>query len=119
MNEGPQSNETWSVPASSVRRPSTSRQRLRAIALWTSRVVGTIGAIVLAAMGPFRERSLDLPLPHDVRVGLFRNGAPMHWTCDEGHDHWSIPFWMGSLLVAAPTFALWLVATKKKRDHQA
>jgi hypothetical protein len=114
---GPPSNETWSVPASTVRPPPTWRRRARAIVVWTLRVVGTLAAVTLAAMGPFRQRSLDLPLPHDVRVGLFRNGAPVHWTCDEGHDHWSIPFWMGALLVAVPTSALWLVAADK-RDPQ-
>jgi hypothetical protein len=90
---------------------------VRAIVVWTLRIVGTLGAIALAAMGPYRERSLDLPLPHELRVGLFKNGGPLHWTCPEGHDHWSIPFWMGALLVAIPTFALWLVSPKK-RDHQ-
>lgn len=114
MDEGPHSNETWSVPASSVHAPTPLRRRVRAIVVWTLRVVGTIGAIALAAMGPYRDRSLDLPLPHDVRVGLFGNGAPMHWTCDEGHDHWSIPFWMGALLVAVPTIVLWFVAAKKR-----
>jgi hypothetical protein len=54
------------------------------------------------------ERSMDVPIPNsEVRPGFYQNGWPVHWTCSAGHDHWSLPYWMGTLALAGLTALAW------------
>ena len=91
-----------SAPQPSVTTPSRWRVRLLLVVV----IVITVGTIVFGVMGFVRDSSFDLPLPHDIRLGFHQNGWPLRWTCPVGHDHWSLPYWSGTL--AFSLFTLWI-----------
>lgn len=95
---------TW---VASVR--STGRAEVRRAPRWLRilRAMGFLAAGVLAMVGFFRERSLDLDLGDDSpHLGFHGQQLPQAWICPEGHQHYSIPFWMGGLLIALTAAAL-------------
>jgi hypothetical protein len=71
--------------------------------------------LVLGSLGAFWERSLDVPWDN-LRLGFFGNRLPAVWVCDSGHQHYSIPFWLGAVLVAIPTALLWLTGARPRRQ---
>jgi hypothetical protein len=97
---------------------STARAEVRRAPRWRRilRAIGLLGAGGLAMVGFFRERSLDLALDGELpHFGLHGQQLPHAWICPEGHQHYSIPYWMGGLLVALPAAALGLVRPLKSR----
>lgn len=89
-----------SVPVPSVKpRVSTLRRRL----LLAAAIVTMLGGVAFTVMGFVRTTSMDVPWGN-LRIGFYQNGAPERWTCPQGHDHWSAPYWAGAvclLLVSA------------------
>jgi hypothetical protein len=81
---------------------------------WIARILRGIGLVAaggLTVFGFFWKRSLDLDLdlglgeasPH---LGFHGQRLPESWVCSEGHQHYSIPFWMGGLILALAAVAL-------------
>jgi hypothetical protein len=104
--------DTWarSLPRSELARPKASKK------LWVARVAGVLGICLFTVMGITWEPSWDLPWhgsSGNERYGFFRNGLPRIWTCDDGHDHYSLPFWAGAVACAVPTALWWLVWPRK------
>src|SRR5258706_12182988 len=85
-----------SAPIASAPRPVTRR---RARILTGLAIAFAIGTIAFGIAGFVREASMDVPLPGNVRLGFHENGWPHRWTCPKGHDHWSVPYWSGTLLL--------------------
>ena len=108
----PASDGTWSIPTSAPRTVARKRRWLRPVAVWTARVIGTLATIGFALMGWLRSTSLDVPFPGNRRIGFYQNTAPQHWICSELHEHWSLPYWMGSVMVGVPTVVVWLTAAR-------
>lgn len=97
---------TW---VASVR--STPRADLRRTPRWllVLQGLGLLAAAALATLGFFRERSLDLDLDlgdHSPHLGLHGQRLPTAWICPDGHQHYSLPYWMGGLLIALTVIAL-------------
>ena len=89
----------WEKPASVPSPPWRRRKWLLAAAM----VVCAGLAVMLLVMGFLRTRSLDVPLPRNIHLGFFLNSWPVRWTCPDGHDHWSMPFWSGALGMSVVT----------------
>jgi hypothetical protein len=68
-----------------------------------------LGGPILFAVGLTRgHRSMDLHTDGPIRVGLLGNGLlPVHWICHEGHDHYSVPFWLAALGLSVSGVLLW------------
>jgi hypothetical protein len=72
-------------------------------------VIGLVAAVAVTVFGFFWKRSLDLDLglgegsPH---LGFHGQRLPEAWVCAEGHQHYSIPFWMGGVILALAAVAL-------------
>jgi hypothetical protein len=66
-----------------------------------------VALMLTLVMGITRTRSLDVPLPNNVRLGFFENGWPKRWVCSDGHDHWSFPYWSGAIGFAAVAVVFW------------
>jgi hypothetical protein len=54
-----------------------------------------------------RGSSMDLISEANLRVGFYGASWFSHWSCPDGHDHWSAPYWLGILLLAPPTGLFW------------
>jgi hypothetical protein len=102
----------------SVRSPARAEVRPTRRWLRALQLLGFLGAAGLATLGFFRERSLDVDLgdasPH---FGLHGQRLPTAWICPEGHQHYSLPYWMGGLLVALGVAAL--ARLVNRRDPRA
>jgi hypothetical protein len=87
---------------------------------WKLRIARWLGLCAIAAFTvlgvAYNERSMDLPWTGDSRYGFYGNGLPTHWICDDGHDHYSLPFWMGALVCAIPTALWWFVWPRRPRS---
>ena len=77
--------------------------------------LGVLAAVGLATGGWFWKRSWDLPWGGDHRYGLYGQGLPSVWICDDGHHHYSIPFWMGALAVLLLTALFFRVFGRPRR----
>lgn len=72
-------------------------------------MIGFIAAGGLTVFGFFWKRSLDLDpglgegSPH---LGFHGQRLPEAWVCAEGHQHYSIPFWMGGVTLTLAAAAL-------------
>lgn len=104
-----------SVAKPSVRLRPTLGLRFR---LWAA-VLLTLVTPPFAILGVLRQASLDVPLPGNVRAGFFENDWPKRWTCAQGHDHWSLPYWMGTVvlvLVCGVAWRVWFVRRRRERS---
>lgn len=77
-------------------------------------VVLSLGTPVFGVAGFLRTMSMDVPLPNNVRLGFFGNGWPVRWTCPEGHDHWSVPYWFGTLGLILFTALAWRAWARRR-----
>lgn len=86
------------------------------VSLWRKRawlfaaIVATfllVGFAVSSGWSLAKDRSMDLVSTGDLRIGFHGARWFSHWTCDDGHDHWSGPYWLGLLLLAPPTGLVW------------
>jgi hypothetical protein len=95
--------EAWEKPASVPTPPWRWRTRIHAALV----ALSLVGVLAFVVMGFARTSSLDAPLPGNIRLGFFGNTAPVRWTCSDGHDHWSMPYWSGAVLfvIVAALFA--------------
>lgn len=103
-----------SVPNPSLRPRPTLAMRAW---FWGS-IALTLGTLVFGVAGVVRIASLDVPLPHNVRLGFFGNGLPLRWTCPQGHDHWSLPYWMGTLVLVVVTGLMWRAWYVRRRNRR-
>lgn len=106
------SGATVSAQIPSIPKP-TPRWRVRLLFVMT--IVLALGTVSFGVMGALRDSSLDVPLPHDVRLGFHRNDWPHRWTCPQHHDHWSIPYWSGTVMLALVTLVVFF--RYRKRAH--
>jgi hypothetical protein len=103
----------WSVaaPSSILSRPRKAVLVLRALA-----AVLVLAGPALSITGQlWGDRSMDLPWGDQVRVGLYRNGLPVHWVCGEGHDHYSAPFWLASVALSSGGLLVWWLSGRRKK----
>jgi hypothetical protein len=105
--------ETWatSLPRSQLARPKASKKLLAA------RAIGLAAVIAFTFLGLTSPSSLDVPWDGpsgNERFGFYQNGLPTRWICDEGHEHYSLPFWAGAVACAVPTALWWLVWPRKR-----
>ncbi len=108
--------------AMSVREPepelAPARPRPIVKRIWLVLAIGlSVGAPVFGVLGFTRTMSMDIPLPNNVRLGFFGNQWPVRWTCPEGHDHWSLPYWFGTLSLALMTTLAWRAWARRRRSH--
>ena len=104
--------------ALSVREPEVEPPRRRPIVrrFWfVIAIVLSMGTPVFGVAGFIRTMSMDVPLPNNVRLGFFGNSWPVRWTCPEGHDHWSVPYWFGTLSLALMTALAWRAWARRLR----
>lgn len=112
MTEGPASFEpqsggvAMSVPEPPSPGPRPPRRWLR-WPLLVLAVLGTLWTVAFEVRALTSDRSLDAPFFGNVRPGFFGNGWPVRWTCPEGHDHWSLPYWSGTLVMTGLSVLLW------------
>jgi hypothetical protein len=96
---------TW---VASVRAPA-ARAEVRRAPRWLRvvRALVFLAAGVFAMVGFFREKSLDLDLPEgSPHLGFHGQRLPEAWICSDDHQHYSLPFWMGGVLIALGAAAL-------------
>jgi hypothetical protein len=111
----PPSTNAWEapVPSSVLSRPRPSRK------LWLARVLGTLAVVAFTVAGLFViDRSMDLPWDGPTgneRYGFHGNRQPKVWICNDGHRHYSLPFWAGAVVCAIPTALWWLVWPRKSQ----
>ena len=77
-------------------------------------VVLTLATVGFEAHGLTTDRSMDVPLPDGVRPGFFGNAWPVRWTCSAGHDHWSLPYWSGTLFLLALAAVTWRAWSRRR-----
>jgi hypothetical protein len=86
------------------------------VSLWRKRtwliasVIATfflVGFAVSSGWSLAKDRSMDVVSTGELRLGFYGAGWFSHWTCDDGHDHWSAPYWLGLVLLVPPTGLLW------------
>jgi hypothetical protein len=107
----PESTTSWaaSAPATALAAPRASWK------LWVGRVVALLGVAAFTGLGIVRtDQSMDLPWGGNDRYGFYQNGLPVQWVCPDGHDHWSLPFWMGAAAFAVPAAIWWLVYPRRR-----
>jgi hypothetical protein len=115
----PDSSTSWvdSIRSSRLapQRPSWKLRILRWLGL-----LAIIGCTIVGMIRVAEDRSLDLPWDGPTgkeRYGLYGNGLPQHWVCGDGHDHYSLPYWMLSLACAVPTALFWFVWPRKRASR--
>jgi hypothetical protein len=102
----------WSVAAPSI----VSRPRKAILVLRALAVVLVLAGPALSITGQlWGDRSMDLPWGDQVRVGLYRNGLPVHWLCGEGHDHYSAPFWLASVALSSGGLLIWWLSGRREK----
>jgi hypothetical protein len=102
----------WSVAAP----PTVSKHRKAVLVLRVLAAVLVLAGPALSITGQlWGDRSMDLPWGDQVRVGLYRNGLPVHWVCGDGHDHFSAPFWLASVAISSGGLLVWWLSGRRKK----
>lgn len=73
-------------------------------------IVSALSAIGLSAIAIDRlpaNGSADVELPDNLRFGFRGMAGTERWTCNDGHDHLSVPYWSGILAFGAVAVVCW------------
>ena len=109
--EPPPSSElpTWSVPLSAPQAKIASVGPWRRRALLAAAVLSSIALVGFAVATVDRvrgDRSLDF-VANGIHLGFYGMEGVKRWTCGEGHDHWSAPYWVGLLGLGGLVCLVW------------
>jgi len=63
--------------------------------------------------------SADIPLPDNTRFGFRGMAGAERWRCDDGHDHYSIPYWSGIAGLGAVALFAWVRAGRARETRAA
>lgn len=80
--------------------------------VWAAVTIGCVlGALALAWVALQRvpaDASADIPLLDGTRLGFRGMGGASRWRCNDGHEHWSVPYWSGIVALGVAALGSWV-----------